>query len=152
MKNDQQEMLIVNECNKNEFYTNISENTELNDFLIDSHLHLQYFTDEEINIIIKKCFLDSNVRFFLSNSTCSNDFERTIKFSELKFSDIINSQNKENIISQIIFPGIGHHPWYLENIDNDWCDFLEKKIIELEEKNCNFFIGEIGIDGGRPKK
>lgn len=152
MKNDHQDILNINEQNKNEFNSNKEENIDLDDFLIDSHLHLQYFTDEEISFIIKKCFLDSNIRYFLSNSTCSNDFARTINFSELKSSDFINCQNKENIIAQIIFPGIGHHPWYLENIENDWSDNLEKKIIELEKKNCNFFIGEIGIDGGRPKK
>jgi len=130
----------------------IKDESKCDDYLIDSHLHLQYFSDDEINTLIQKCNVDGNIKYFLSNSTCDEDFDRTISFSKFKLSNEICRINDSDLEEQIIFPGIGYHPWYLENLKIDWLENLEKKILFLEKNKHNYFIGEIGIDGGRPKK
>ena len=105
---------------------------------IDSHCHLQYFKQEELKKIISKC-KENNINFLLSNSTCKDDFENSIQIS----------QNFPEIIA-----GLGHHPWYLENIaENDlWFEEFKLCCEKLESQNINYFVGEIGIDGGKPKK
>jgi len=128
------------------------EKLQLSSFLIDAHIHLQYYTNEEVKNIIEKCYKDSEIKYFLTNSTCLDDFDRTFELSAFKIDEKIAELNKDYDLNQIIFPGIGHHPWYLENIDDNWVEILEKRILDLESKKCNFFIGEIGIDGGKPKK
>lgn len=142
--------------NKEEIYTNQKqiniEKLEFTNFLIDSHLHFQYFTDEEIKAIIEQCYKASDIKYFLTNSTCKEDFERTINISKFEIDQNFSKNNKDYDLHQIVFPGIGHHPWYLQNIAENWLENLEDKIKELEAKQSNYFIGEIGIDGGRPKK
>lgn len=138
--------------NEEKEIANRFEKLELSSFLIDAHLHFQYFTNEEVKNIVEKCYNNSEIRYFITNATCFDDFERTINLSGFKIDDKIAELNKDYDLNQIIFSGIGHHPWYLENIADNWLETFEKKIIDLEEKKCNFFIGEIGIDGGKPKK
>jgi len=111
---------------------------EESSFIIDPHCHLQYFTNQELSEMISVC-QKNNFKYFLSNSTCSNDFDITIQLSE-KYPQII--------------PGIGHHPWYLDSIinNNNWFEEFKSYSEKLSQNNFNHFIGEIGIDGGRPKK
>ena len=107
-------------------------------YLIDAHCHFQYFTYDQIKIIISKCEKD-NFSFYLSNSTTREDFDTTIKMAKV-FPNII--------------PGVGHHPWYLENLvqSDNWFDEFVVYNKQLEESGIKYFIGEIGIDGGKPKK
>jgi Tat protein secretion system quality control protein TatD with DNase activity len=143
---------VINEKNHEKEIQEKLENLEITNFLIDSHLHFQYYSDDEIKNIVEKCYKDSEIKYFLTNSTCLDDFDRTINLSEFKLYEKISEVNKNFDQNQIIFPGIGHHPWYLENIGENWLETLENKLLELEDKKYSFFIGEIGIDGGRPKK
>ena len=73
-------------------------------YFFDSHLHFQYFNDDQINEIVEKCLdekLDIKINFFLTNSTYRSDFDRTVKIS-----DTVNSKFPATVI-----PGIGYHPW-----------------------------------------
>ena len=82
----------------------LSKNEDI--FLIDSHLHLQYFTNEELESIIKKC-LNSEfpIKYFLTNSTFNKDFDKTLEISK--------SLNIKFNLPNLIIPGIGYHPWYI---------------------------------------
>jgi Tat protein secretion system quality control protein TatD with DNase activity len=111
------------------------------DYLIDSHCHLQYFTEDQIYTIVEKS-KESGINYLLTNSTYSQDFDYTFQLA--KFAN--------NLFGNTIIPGIGHHPWYLEDIKETWYKDVEDYILNLENSNINYFIGEIGIDGGRPKK
>lgn len=106
--------------------------------LIDAHCHFQDFSNNEISDIIKKC-KENNFSYFLTNSTNKNDFERTLTISN-SFKELI--------------PGFGYHPWYLdEPVSNDnWFEEYVDYTKKLDEKKVTYFIGEIGIDGGKPKK
>jgi hypothetical protein len=74
------------------------------DFLIDSHLHLQYFNNDEIFSIIKSCLSNEiPITTFLTNSTSNEDFDKTIELSKL----VNSSLNVPNLV----IPGIGFHPW-----------------------------------------
>lgn len=134
---------------------NIDKNQDLTIFLIDNHLHFQYYSDDEIKSIVERCLLKSEIRYFITNSTCKNDFERTIKISQLDFSNnssLSTLKCETYDLKHVIIPGLGHHPWYLEDLDENWFENLEENILGLEKKNSPFIIGEIGIDGGKPKK
>jgi Tat protein secretion system quality control protein TatD with DNase activity len=112
------------------------------DFIIDSHCHLQYFNETELQKIIEES-KNGGVKYLLTNATSSKDFDETLKLAKdanTFFNDLI------------VIPGIGHHPWYLEDISETWYDELLKYTNNLEVNNIKYFIGEIGIDGGRPKK
>ena len=116
---------------------------------------MQYFSSEELNKILEKCFNETDIRYFLTNSTCYDDFEKTINLSYITIPEKILMLKPElNTPDKCrIFPGIGHHPWYLENLPENWYENFENFIKEnLEDKKKKYFIGEIGIDGGRPKK
>lgn len=114
------------------------ENALSYSFMIDPHCHFQYFSNDEISQIITTCKKE-NFHYFLTNSTCREDFDTSIELS----------QNFPEILS-----GIGHHPWYLESlVENDnWFDDFTEYANKLADKGITFFIGEIGIDGGKPKK
>jgi Tat protein secretion system quality control protein TatD with DNase activity len=109
-----------------------------NQFWIDPHCHLQYFTQEELINIIAIC-KEKNLNYFLTNSTCKEDFNQTIEISKT-FPGVI--------------PGIGHHPWYLEKMfeKENWFEEYKEYCEQLDMEGVNYFIGEIGIDGGKPKK
>jgi Tat protein secretion system quality control protein TatD with DNase activity len=117
---------------------NKNEDNEI--FIIDAHCHFQYFSSDELVTIVKEG-IEKGFKHFLSNSTGIEDFNQTKTLTES-----INS----NFYSDCIFSGYGHHPWYLENLEENWFENL-KKLCE-NEKETKYFIGEIGIDGGKPKK
>jgi Tat protein secretion system quality control protein TatD with DNase activity len=114
------------------------EEKRVDKLIIDSHVHFQYFDYEKIMKIITKCE-EANFKYYLSNSTTREDFDKTIELGR-EFPQII--------------PGIGHHPWYLEDLVNKdiWFDELVEYSNNLDKRGVRYFIGEIGIDGGRPKK
>lgn len=74
---------------------NLSEN-----YLIDSHCHLQFFKEDELDSVINNC-IEMNMTHLLTNSTSIEDFKQTITISQ-KYS------NKVSII-----PGLGYHPWFI---------------------------------------
>ena len=118
------------------------ENNNL--FYIDSHCHLQDYSKEDLQLILESCE-KSNINLLYTNATNKDDFEKNLIISQTY------SSNKIKIIS-----GVGYHPWYLDypiKNDKNWFeefkDFIKSNLID---KNINFFIGEIGIDGGKIKK
>ena len=118
------------------------ENNNL--FYIDSHCHLQDYSKEDLQLILESCE-KSNINLLYTNVTNKDDFEKNLIISQTY------SSNKIKIIS-----GFGYHPWYLDypiKNDKNWFeefkDFIKSNLID---KNINFFIGEIGIDGGKIKK
>jgi hypothetical protein len=73
-------------------------------FFIDSHLHFQYFSSDELDSTVQRC-LNSPIPFrhFLTNSTYNKDFDNTIEITQR-----INAKfQRENLV----IPGIGYHPW-----------------------------------------
>ncbi len=81
---------------------NFTQKSDL--FFIDSHLHFQYFSCEELDSTIQRC-LNNQIPFkhFLTNSTYNKDFDNSIEIAQR-----INANfQKENLI----IPGIGYHPW-----------------------------------------
>jgi Tat protein secretion system quality control protein TatD with DNase activity len=111
---------------------------------IDSHCHLQDYTQEELKKILEQCNA-KNLNIFYTNATSKEDFEKNIIISQ-KYTN-----NKYKIIA-----GLGYHPWYLDyplNNQNNWLDEFKSYIKgNLIDKKIKFFIGEIGIDGGKIKK
>jgi Tat protein secretion system quality control protein TatD with DNase activity len=67
-------------------------------FFVDSHNHLQCFSEEERKDIILRC-KDKKLKYMIVNSTNEGDFDETIGLSKEGNSDVV------------IIPGIGHHPW-----------------------------------------
>lgn len=115
---------------------------------IDSHCHLQDYANEDLNDILNSCS-NINLKIFYSNSTSEADFQKNLDISQNQ--EIL----KNNNISKIIY-GIGYHPWSLNyplNNKEKWFDELVEFINEnLIKKKIKYFIGEIGIDGGKIKK
>ena len=127
---------------------NESINNQDNISFIDSHCHLQDYSQEDLDIILNHCS-NNNIKVFYSNCTCESDFQKNL--------DISQSQEilKKNNINKIIY-GIGYHPWSLNyplNNPEKWFaefkNFIDEKLVK---NNIKFFIGEIGIDGGKIKK
>jgi TatD DNase family protein len=115
---------------------------------IDSHCHLQDYANEDLNDILNSCS-NINLKIFYSNSTSEADFQKNLDISQNQ--EIL----KKNNISKIIY-GIGYHPWSLNyplNNKEKWFDELVEFINEnLIKKKIKYFMGEIGIDGGKIKK
>jgi len=109
------------------------------EFLIDAHCHLQYFSDIELEETLINCE-KSNIKMLLTNATFNDDFEKTVNIAE---------KHKVKVI-----PGVGYHPWYLDTpfTNPNWFDEFKGYIEKLNERGVKYFIGEIGIDGGRVKK
>ena len=111
---------------------------------IDSHCHLQDYTEKELEKILGQCNI-KNLNIFYTNATSKEDFEKNILISK-KYTN-----NKYKII-----PGLGYHPWYLDyplNNEKNWLGEFKNYIKDnLIDKKIKFFIGEIGIDGGKIKK
>ena len=125
-----------------------NNNSETKISFIDSHCHLQDYTQDDLNNILKNCS-EIGLKTLYSNCTCEEDFQKNL--------DICLNEDllKKNNISKIIY-GIGYHPWSLKyplnNPDtwfNELISFIEDKLVK---NNIKFFIGEIGIDGGKIKK
>lgn len=110
---------------------------------IDSHCHLQDYKGDELEQVLNSCH-QKGLGIIYSNSTNDKDFEKTLEISS----------NKTNKNIKII-PGFGVHPWYLDEVINNvenWFENFKKYISSLKNQNIKFFIGEIGIDGGKIKK
>ena len=125
-----------------------NNNLETKINFIDSHCHLQDYAQDDLNNILKNCSI-INLKTLYSNCTCEEDFQKNL--------DICLNEEllKKNNIKKIIY-GIGYHPWSLKyplnNPDtwyNEFVSFINDKLIK---NNIKFFIGEIGIDGGKIKK
>ena len=82
---------------------------------IDCHCHLQDYTSEELNNILKDCS-KINLKILYSNCTCEEDFQINLNLS------INEDLTKRNNITKIIY-GIGYHPWSLNyplNNPDNW--------------------------------
>ena len=115
---------------------------------IDSHCHLQDYTQEDLVNILKNCS-EINLKIFYTNCTCEEDFQKNL---DIALNDELLNKNN---VKKIIY-GIGYHPWSLnypiKNPDtwyNELISYINDKLIK---NNIKFFIGEIGIDGGKIKR
>jgi TatD DNase family protein len=96
--------------------------------IVDSHCHLEYFSEVEVDEIIKQCSIDS---ISLLQNIC-------VEIG--KFNDIIKYSHKYNNI----FCSIGTHPCHVES-DGVWAT---ADIISLHNQYANKIIGigETGLD------
>ena len=115
---------------------------------IDSHCHLQDYTQEDLVNILKNCS-EINLKIFYTNCTCEEDFQKNL---DIALNDELLNKNN---VKKIIF-GIGYHPWSLnyplKNPDTWYNEFISYINDKLIKNNIKFFIGEIGIDGGKIKR
>ena len=127
---------------------NDSINNQDNISFIDSHCHLQDYSQEDLDNILKHCS-NNNIKVFYSNCTCESDFQKNLEISQNK--EILQKNN----ITKIIY-GMGYHPWSLnyplKNPEKWFEEFIQYINENLIKNNIKFFIGEIGIDGGKIKK
>ena len=126
------------------------ENIDSNKMIsfIDSHCHLQDYNPEDLEKILKNCS-EINLKILYSNCTCEKDFQKNLDIC------LNESLQKANNIQKIIY-GIGYHPWSLnypiDNPETWYKEFISYINDNLIKNNIKFFIGEIGIDGGKIKK
>lgn len=96
-----------------------------NTILIDSHCHLQDDRYKDLDDVIDRA-LKVGVKMFLCNGTDTNDWDKVYRLSQ-KYKEII--------------PAYGAHPWYIDNLSEDW----ETKLVDYLDKSFST-IGEIGLD------
>lgn len=97
---------------------------------IDSHIHLQDIKTVNATEFFIQAFLKKQEKF-VCISAKEEDWNKVEELSA-KFEDKI-------------FPAIGIHPWYVENLSLGWEGRLEDKLI----KNQSLLIGECGLDGAK---
>lgn len=95
---------------------------------IDTHVHLQDFTSENVKDILTTAF-----EVGLDKLICVGS-----KPDDWEMVESISSEYSKQII-----PAFGLHPWYVNNIDENWSQILEVFL----SKNKNALVGEIGLDG-----
>ena len=78
------------------------EKNNNNLFYIDSHCHLQDYSENDLESILNSCE-KSNINLLYSNATNKDDFEKNLLISQKYSSDKIK-----------IISGFGFHPWFLD--------------------------------------
>ena len=95
-------------------------------YYFDSHIHLQDYKTQEVKNVVNNA-IKNNISRFINASAHPNDWGK-VKNLSLQYPQII--------------PAFGIHPWYIDNLDNNWIDKLEILI----QNNPQAMIGECGID------
>jgi len=98
----------------------------------DTHCHLQ---DKRLDNIREELLIraeDSGVKKMLCCGTHEGDWQKVIRFSDSHSS---------------VLPALGVHPWFINSLDSQWFNHLEKLI---GESCCA--VGEIGLDFLQGKK
>ena len=93
--------------------------------IVDTHGHAQLDRDQDDAYNIS--FSEESINF--KSITCAvapDDWNATLDFASK---------------SDSILPALGVHPWYLEGLQNDWLEKLQKLL--LEHPSC--IVGEIGL-------
>ncbi len=93
----------------------------------DTHIHLQSFTNETPQDVIKKA-IDFGVNKFICAGLEVSDWQ--------KIADLYE------IYPQHIVPAFGVHPWYVKQASSLWAEKLEEMLI----KYPNALVGETGLD------
>lgn len=134
----------------------ISNDKESDEYkYIDCHCHLQYYSKEELKLVTDSCIQKGFVAL-LTNSTSLGDFDTTFNLANENYT-IYNKNNnltKTAIVKTIhIIPGFGYHPWELQYAleHKNWFEEFKSFLGKLPSSQ-KYFIGEIGIDGGKIKK
>jgi len=96
-------MEILN--NKN---NKINTDKEDKEFFVDSHCHLQFFSEEELKLVLTKC-KENKIKYLCSNSTSDEDFEKTIELVNQSSKNLNTNVDVDDEV--VIIPGIGYHPW-----------------------------------------
>ena len=84
---------------------NESINNQDNISFIDSHCHLQDYSQEDLDIILNHCS-NNNIKVFYSNCICESDFQKNLDISQnqeiLKRNDIKKINNIWYRISSLV--------------------------------------------------
>lgn len=94
------------------------------------------YYDAHIHLLDKNHLIDAQkkgVSSFIINSTNPHDWDAVINLS-------YKIQN--------LYPCIGIHPWFINNIESNW----EEKMENLLQKHPFLMVGEIGLDYLKPEK
>ena len=92
----------------------------------DAHIHL-------MNLENLKTAEEKGVSAFVLNATTPNEW-----------ADVLQISLKE----KTIYPAIGIHPWFVDNLQNDWTNLMNNYL----QKYPFLMIGEIGLDFLRQNK
>lgn len=95
-------------------------------YYLDSHIHLQDYKTQEVKNVVNNA-AKNNVMRFINASAHPNDW-----------NDV---QSLATEYPQII-PAFGIHPWYTNDITDNWPEKLEVYL----QKNPQAIVGECGID------
>lgn len=87
---------------------------------IDAHIHL--IDEQELKLAQKM-----GVKRFIINATHPDNWDQIINFA---------SKNTG------VYPCIGVHPWFCDNLEDQWAKKLEEQL----KKYPNLMVGEIGLD------
>jgi TatD DNase family protein len=92
--------------------------------LIDSHCHLQYFS----NAIVAES-LSAGLSQLICNATCESDWSQVLSLQ-----------------SPYVIPCLGIHPWYVSSASPNWESALREFV-----QTPGVHIGEIGLDNYKSK-
>ena len=96
---------------------------------VDAHCHLQFERIASLTSTILKESISKGITHFVVNATSPEDFNQVIQI-----------QNQY----QHITPCFGIHPYYIKESQKE--EDLERLYSQCKEINCNYCIGEIGMD------
>jgi len=103
------------------------DNSEESGNYFDCHTHVQDYEPDILKLIMDNA-IKSGVKHMMCNSTSDKDFEKVRNLCE-KYSSVL-------------LPSFGIHPWFLDDLSEDW----EEKLAKILKEVKNSMVGEIGID------
>ncbi len=105
----------------------------------DSHCHLDDITfQKQLPELLTQCQRLSIQRIIIP-ATSPNNFEQ-----------VLNLAKRYNDHAVKLYPCLGIHPWYLDNLNEDHLKQLTSKV--QKARNNIIALGEIGIDGANIKR
>lgn len=100
--------------------------------MFDAHAHLQDSRFTGLLPGVLKAALDAQVTGICCCGTAPSDWRAV--------TDVSSQSSSAELV---IIPSFGVHPWYVEDLPDDWMSRLE----ELIDSNPVAAVGEIGLDG-----
>ena len=96
------------------------------DNIIDCHTHIHDGSFNPDRQLVIQRAIDAGITHLVVNGTSPEDWDEVLDYPK-QFPSVI--------------PCIGLHPWFINEVDDNWLDLLEQKL-----KASNAQIGEIGLD------